>query len=266
MQNETVTSVSHATRNQSPQEQTSKASAGRDSDEALERQVSSLKQQVRQVSLERDRVHAESAILEQQLAQLKAGAEGGEQALSEKTNEVEKVRKDQAQLVAALVEKENKIRELTEQLTAQETAVQRERELNTAAKDVRTLMGARNMHMIDVYDFDTRGKRDKSFGRVFYTGESLGFYAFDLGEKGPASKVTFQASGQRERGGTEPKNLGVFYVDDHLQKRWVLRVEDPKLLSSIDSVFVTVEPAPGRDKPSGKKLLYAYLGTPPNHP
>src|SRR5260370_37573393 len=102
------------------------------------------------------------------------------------------------------------IRELTEELTAQATAVQRERELNTAAKDVRTLMGARNMHMIDVYDFDTRGKRDKSFGRVFYTGESLVFYAFDLGEKGPASEVTFQACGQREGGGTAPKNLGGF--------------------------------------------------------
>src|SRR5260370_34768374 len=222
MQNETVTSVSHATRNQSPQEQTSKALAGRDSDEALERQVSSLKQQVRQVSLERDRVQAESAILEQQLAQLKAGAEGGEQALSEKTNEVEKVRNDQAQLVAALVEKETKITELTDELTAQATAVQRERELNTAAKDVRTLMGARNMHMIDVYDFDTRGPRDKSFCRVFYTGASLVFYAFDLGEKGSSSKVTVQAWGQREGRGTGPKNLGVCHVEEHLQKRWVL--------------------------------------------
>jgi hypothetical protein len=62
------------------------------------------------------------------------------------------------------------------------------------------------------------------------------------------------------------KNLGVFRIDDGMQKRWVLRVDDPKLLSSIDSVFVTVEPAPGRDKPSGKKLLYAYLGTQANHP
>ena len=122
------------------------------------------------------------------------------------------------------------------------------------------------MHMIDVYDFDTRGKRDKSFGRVFYTGKSMIFYAFDLSDKGQSSKVTFQAWGQREGVGTAPKNLGVFYVDDHAQKRWVLRVENPKLLSSIDSVFVTVEPSPGRDQPSGKKLLYAYLGTPPNHP
>src|SRR5258708_22375318 len=76
VQTETVTNVSHAPRNESPQEQTIKALTGRDSDEALERQVSSLKQQVRQVLLERDRVQAESAILKQQLAQMKAGAEG----------------------------------------------------------------------------------------------------------------------------------------------------------------------------------------------
>jgi hypothetical protein len=117
-------------------------------------------------------------------------------------------------------------------------------------------MAARNLHIIDVYDFDGRGKRDKSFGRVFYTeGKSLIFYAFDLAQKGPASNVSFQAWGQREGAGTLTRNLGVFHVDDGMQKRWVLRVDD-----------VTVEPAPGRDKPSGKKLLYAYLGTQANHP
>src|SRR5260370_16150764 len=76
VQTETVTSESRAPRNQSPQEQTNKALTGRDSDEALDLQVRSLKQRLQQVLLERDRVEAESAILKQQLAQLKAGAEG----------------------------------------------------------------------------------------------------------------------------------------------------------------------------------------------
>jgi hypothetical protein len=259
--------VSPGPHSQLPQQQKDDAFAGRIREDELERQVSVLKEQVRRMLIEKDRVQTEYALLKQQLAQLEAHSDSTEQALSQGTSELETVRKGEAQLIATLVEKENRIRELSEELSAQTVALERERELSTAAKDVRELMAARNMHMIDVYDFDTRGKRDKSFGRVFYTGNSMIFYAFDLSDKGQSSKVTFQAWGQREGGGTAPpKNLGVFYVDDHAQKRWVLRVENPKLLSSIDSVFVTVEPSPGRDQPSGKKLLYAYLGTPPNHP
>jgi len=37
-------------------------------------------------------------------------------------------------------------------------------------------------------------------------------------------------------------------------------------LEQIDAVFVTVEPAGGSRKPSGKPLLFAYLKVDPNHP
>jgi hypothetical protein len=145
--------------------------------------------------------------------------------------------------------------------------VERERQLTAAARDVRELMGARNLHIIDVADLDGQGKSKKSFGRVFYTeGKSLIFYAFDLSQKGSVSKVSFQAWGQSQSTSSRFKNLGVFYVDDQVQKRWVLRVDNPELLKSVELVFVTVEPSPGRDKPSGQKLLYAFLGTQANHP
>ena len=77
---------------------------------------------------------------------------------------------------------------------------------------------------------------------------------------------TFALRPQGQSTSTSVKNLGVFHVDDQVQKRWVLRVDNPELLKSVESVFVTVEPSPGRDKPSGRKLLYAYLGTQANHP
>jgi hypothetical protein len=139
--------------------------------------------------------------------------------------------------------------------------------LDAAARDVRELMAARNLHIIDVADVDGRGKARKSFGRVFYVeGQTLLFYAFDLGETASRSKVLFQAWGQQEGAGGKPRNLGVFRVDDQAQKRWVLRVDDPKLLVSIDSLFVTIEPSPGMNEPTGRRLIYAYLGTPANHP
>jgi hypothetical protein len=232
-----------------------------------ERKFKFLQQQLVQAIEEKKHVQTELERVNQQLASLEAHSTKNEQSLSEANSKVEQLRNDEALAVATVLERENKIKELSIEMTAQASAAERERQLSLAANDVRELMAARNLHIIDVYDFDGRGKRDKSFGRVFYTeGKSLIFYAFDLAQKGPASNVSFQAWGQREGAGTLTRNLGVFHIDDGMQKRWVLRVDDPKLLSSIDSVFVTVEPAPGRDKPSGKKLLYAYLGTQANHP
>ena len=137
-----------------------------------------------------------------------------------------------------------------------------------ASKDVRQLMGARNLHIMDVHDTDGTGKSAKAFGRVFYAeGQSLIFYAFDLpGGKLTAAKYTFQAWGENEAVSHSMRKLGTFAVDDHEQRRWVLKVNDAKLLKGIDSVFVTAEISGDVGEPRGKKLLYAYVVGEPNHP
>lgn len=136
------------------------------------------------------------------------------------------------------------------------------------SKDVRQLMGARNLHIMDVHDVGGGGQAAKAFGRVFYAeGQSLIFYAFDLpsGKLSPA-KYSFQGWGQREAKSQSARNLGTFEVDDHEQGRWVLKVNNPALLAGIDSVFVTAELLDDAKTPRGKKLLYAYLVGQPNHP
>jgi hypothetical protein len=209
----------------------------------------------------------ESERWKDQAAQLQSKGQQDEEQLSRARTQVEKLGKDNDQLTAGLVAQQFRIKELSEDVENQKAAVERERQLTAAASDVRELMGARNLHIIDVADLDGQGKSKKSFGRVFYTeGKSLIFYAFDLSQKGSASKVSFQAWGQNQSTSSSVKSLGVFHIDDQVQKRWVLRVDNPELLKSVESVFVTVEPSPGRDKPSGQKLLYAYLGTQANHP
>jgi hypothetical protein len=62
------------------------------------------------------------------------------------------------------------------------------------------------------------------------------------------------------------RNLGIFYQDDINKQRWILKSNDAKTLSQIDSVFVTVEPNRESAKPSGKPLLFTYLRMTPNHP
>ncbi len=62
------------------------------------------------------------------------------------------------------------------------------------------------------------------------------------------------------------QSLGIFYMDDADQRRWVLKTDDPQILQEIDAIFVTLERRGGDKKPTGKKLLYAYLKDEPNHP
>jgi len=202
-----------------------------------------------------------------EMVQVQKQADETRRALEVAKADLNKFRSEKDSVDAALVDQQIKINELAAQVKEKEALAERERQLDSVAQDVRDLMGARNLHILDVSDVDGNGRSKKSFGRVFLVeGRSLIFYAFDLGDRGNPAKVSFQAWGQLEGRPTAAKSLGVFYVDDHAQKRWVLKVNDPQKLSAINSVFVTVEPLGGTDRPTGKKLLYAYLGSQPNHP
>jgi hypothetical protein len=259
---------------------TSSDSSARDSDPASvtmarlqqasvdeEKRLDLLRRELARAQANYQQLLQESEQWKDQAAQLQNKSQQDEQQLGQARAEIERLDNDKDQLTAGLVGQQFRIKELSEEVENQKAAVERERQLTAAARDVRELMGARNLHIIDVADLDGQGKSKKSFGRVFYTeGKSLIFYAFDLSQKGSVSKVSFQAWGQNQSTSSTVKNLGVFHIDDQVQKRWVLRVDSPELLKSVESVFVTVEPSPGRDKPSGQKLLYAYLGTQANHP
>jgi len=134
--------------------------------------------------------------------------------------------------------------------------------------DARDLFGARDLHIVDVYDVDGSGKTKRTFGRVYYAEKKLLlFYAFDLQAKQNARRTAgFQAWGYRQGDEDKPHNLGLFLMDDPVVSRWVLKVNDTRVLERIDAVFVTLEPPNGSPSPRGRRLLYANLGGPPNHP
>jgi len=170
---------------------------------------------------------------------------------------------------ATLVADQVRIRELSDQVAEQSSALERERELLTANRDIRDLMAARNLHIADVFDTDPKGKTRAAFGRVFFTeGKSLIIYAYDLNDRRVQDAgYHYRVWGKKEGPGRAAKSLGIFYSDDKAQRRWVFKYDDPKILSEIDSVFVTLEP-PGKNptEPKGDKFLYAYLRNQPNHP
>jgi len=164
---------------------------------------------------------------------------------------------------------ETEIDQLSAQLREKDETIGRQDQYLVADRDVRELMGARQLYIADVFDVDGGGQTRKPFGRVFYTkAKSLVFYAFDLDQMpGYKQAKAFQAWGREGQDGSKPVSLGVFYMDNETNRRWVLKSDDPKVLSQIDAVFVTVEPKGGSMKPSGKPFLYAYLHKAPlNHP
>jgi hypothetical protein len=99
-------------------------------------------------------------------------------------------------------------------------------------------MGARNLHILDVVDTDTRGKSRPAFGRIFFTeGKSLLFYAYDLNEaKLEKADYQYQVWAEKEGLSGQAEKLGIFYSDDKAQNRWVFKCDDQIAIRLIQKV------------------------------
>jgi hypothetical protein len=164
-------------------------------------------------------------------------------------------------LSARLKDEEDKIGQL-------EDTIREQRELLASDRDIRDLIGARQLYVAEVYDSDPNGRPRKAYARVFFTKDkSLIFYGFDLDKQpGVKNANAFQVWGRRGPNRENALNLGLLYQDASANKRWILRIDDPVKLQQIDAVFVTIEPKGGSAEPTGKPLLFAYLRVDPNHP
>jgi hypothetical protein len=206
---------------------------------------------------------------EDAIASLQSRLDQSQGAFANIRTEYDKTQQSFSSNQAAFVEAQVKLHDLSDQLAEKSNALAREREMLNAGRDVRDLLSARNLHIVDVFDTDPKGKTRPAFGRIFFTeGRSLLFYAYDMPDA-RLKEATFQYRiwGKKEGPNQRARNLGIFFSDDKFQKRWVFQYDDPKVLSEIDSVFVTLEPSNGDpNQPKGDKLMYAYLRGQPNHP
>ena len=228
---------------------------------ALEEQVKNRDLSLRNLRAQLDAADVHRAQTEQELSQ-------AQRSLLASSQEIAKLRTSHSEDDAIRTIQQVEIAELSHRTKELEEVVDKQQKLLSVEQDVHNLMAARSLHITDVFDVDGKGKKKPAFGRIFYTeGKSLVFYAFDLEvPKVPSGKHSFQAWGQLADSSTSAVNLGIFYVDDLAQKRWMLKFDNPEVLMQISAVFVTVEPHGGRARPTGQKLMYAYLGHEPNHP
>jgi hypothetical protein len=174
-----------------------------------------------------------------------------------------------ADMESTLIAEQVKLHDLESGLKEKSAALDQERQLLSLGHDVTDLMGARNLHIVDVVDTDGRGKARPAFGRIFFTeGKSLIFYAYDLNEaKMQKANYEYQVWAKKEGQNRQAQRLGIFYSDDKAQRRWVFKCDDAKILREIDSVFVTFgRPDGDSSHPEGSSLMYAYLRGQPNHP
>jgi len=209
--------------------------------------------------------------ISQQRDELNAKLQATSQAYSNNQTELASLRSERDKAAMRTTFLESKIEELTARNRDQDRRLKDAEQYLTSDRDIRELMGARKLYIADVFDVDGSSRTQKPFGRVFYTqGKSLIFYAFDLDRQpGVMNASTFQVWGQREAPQGEPAspmNLGILYMDNETNRRWVMRFDDPKQLAEIDAVFVTVEPRGGSHKPTSKPFLYALLRNQANHP
>ncbi len=226
-----------------------------------------------------NRVTAEYRALESTYSDLKALLSQEDVHLKQQTADLDLIRNTLREEVAARDSLQGQLADALGQLEKRKIEADRAQEAEdmesprlasnvVETSEAKEILGARDLHIVDVYDVDKTGKSSRTYGRIYYVKHHLlVFYAFDL-VKAAKSHVAaaFQAWGFRQPNSTTAESLGLFYLDNETQNRWTLRVSDPQVLSRIDTVFVTVEPPKGSPFPRGRRLLMASLASPANHP
>jgi hypothetical protein len=226
----------------------------------LEKRQSQLEGELAKQSEELSQSVQDRVELNRRLTLAQANAESLEARLSQIDNQ-------NSQAVAQSLAIKSQLNDLTAAFQEKSREIAHEQELLQHDRDIRNLIGARNLYMAEIYDVAKTGDTQKPFGRVFYTKDkSLIFYGYDLDQQHGLKKAhAFQAWGR----GVDRQHdisLGLLYQDDASQERWVLKFNNAKAISQIDAVFVTVEPEGGSSKPSGKPLLFTSLRIDPNYP
>jgi predicted nucleic acid-binding Zn-ribbon protein len=240
---------------------------GKDYQEAIAYR-SLLEERISLLSSELEGIQNNSQAAKDDAERLQRNLREAEATLARTRGDIESLRNARTTDLATITQQRTRIEELSTAIREQTATITRDRDLLAADKDIRDLMGARNLRVVDVEDEGTPGKVRPLAGRVFYTKDkSLVFYAYDLQSKGNVSRVDFQVWGKREGRSQPPRSLGILYADASTQNRWVLKFEETDVLAQIDQVFVTVEPRGGSKQPTGKPLLAAaFLNEGPNHP
>ena len=236
---------------------------------SLDAKIKAQASHLASLNKDKDALNSDLAEAKQESAVFRAEKAKQEARFAQLEAELQKSGSEKNASDVTLALKDIELQQLRKQVADQTEAFRQQQELAPKAGDVRELVVARNLHIIDVHDRDGDGKTQRAFGRIFYTeGKSLIFYAYDLADSRKVdAKVSFHVWGERLGAEKPIRSLGIFQNDDVSDGRWVLTFDDPHVLAQINSVFVTVESSRKTVRePGGRRILFAFLGDKPNHP
>jgi hypothetical protein len=245
----------------------------------LETQLMDLRTKLTDAKADQDSLRKELSAADDKLASFQRSQAASQDSVKEVqesksqvallASETERLRQRLAESDTKLALQKRTTEEISQKLQVTEANLQEELSNKDAKSQMGELVAARNLHIVDVYDADPTGKRQRAFGRVFYTeGKSLVFYAYDLEGAGQMkANVVFHVWGGKSGVKEVTHSLGILHKDDEGEGRWKMSFDDPGVLAQINSVFVTAEASNKHyDEPHGKKVLFAYFGSQPNHP
>lgn len=228
-----------------------------------------LQQRLSTEDRELSQAEAAQASLEAEIDQQAAAVRATQAELDTKKTALEQAQSTNSSDGAMIATLQIQVRDLTSRLNTESASLDQERDLLAHGREIRDIIGARDLHIIDVYDTDTEGATEKPFARAFYTeGKSLVYYAYDLPQlRADEGKFSYVAWGENNGNKATIRKIGILFHDDQTQRRWSLNFSDPQTLREINSVFITLERTDeDLSQPKGKRMLTAYLGTAPNHP
>ena len=236
--------------------------------EALQRSLSEATAKYAEAEAQRKALEGQLSTSISQAKQLQEDFESVSQRSEQQTRSEAELRSRLEAATARAAQQEFAVEGLKARMQRTEETASVQAPTPMSDSDAKLILGARDLHIVDMYDVGGDGKTKRSYGRVYYVEKKLLlFYAFDLSDR-QRKRVPegFQAWGYRQANEAKPENLGLFSVDDASANRWVLKVNNPRVLEHVDAVFVTVEAPNGSPSPRGRKLLYANLAGPANHP
>jgi len=102
----------------------------------------------------------------------------------------------------------------------QQAEITKQQDLLDLDRDIRKLMGARDLYIAEVHDVSGSAETDRTYGRVFYTkAKSPIFYVYDVDQEALLKTAsTFQDSGQRGADKQQALILGGLLRRQHQQK------------------------------------------------
>jgi hypothetical protein len=153
-----------------------------------------------------------------QQAQTSASMKADLDARTAALAQVRSTKSTDGEMIALL---EHQVHELTEKMNAQNYSLDHERDLLSHGREIRDIIGARNLHIINVYDTNTEGTTRRPFARAFYTeGKSLVYYAYDLPQqKIDEGKFSYIAWGQNNGSKASVRKIGILFHNDQTQRR-----------------------------------------------